>query len=434
MVSFPRYERYKDSRVEWLGEIPEHWETLRTKNIFRLRTKVAPKNNNEELLSIYSDIGVKPRKELEERGNKASTTDGYWIVEKGDFIVNKLLAWMGAIGVSEYDGVTSPAYDILRAYKPINNKFYHYLFRNKICLDKLKQHSKGIMEMRLRLYFDEFGKIQLPYPPVEEQNKIAKFLDRKTEEIDRAIAHKKRLIELLEEQKTILINQTVTKGLNPNAPMKDSGIDLLGKIPNHWELIKLGYTGYLQNGISEGSEYFGSGYPFVNYTDVYNNPELPKQVIGLAKSSKEDRVKYSVKKGDVFFTRTSEIIEEIGIASTCLTALENAIFSGFLIRFRPLKGLLIPNFQKYYFRAQFQRFFFTKEVNLVTRASLSQQLLKRLPVLLPPQTEQKEIAYFLDCECNKIDQAKLKTEKQIEILTELKQILIAEAVTGKIKI
>ena len=119
----------KPSGMEWIGEIPAHWKVINTKYLFRLVTEPAPKNNDYELLSIYTDIGVKPRKELEERGNRATTTDGYWLVKKGDFIVNKLLAWMGAIGLSNYEGVTSPAYDIVRKIRPLNERFYEYLFR-----------------------------------------------------------------------------------------------------------------------------------------------------------------------------------------------------------------------------------------------------------------------------------------------------------------
>lgn len=143
---------------------------------------------------------------------------------------------MGAIGVSDYDGVTSPAYDILRAHKPANSRFYHYLFRNPICTRKLKQHSKGIMDVRLRIYFDELGNIKIPYPSLEEQNRIVDFLDRKTAEIDEAIAQKQRLIELLQEQKAILINQAVTKGLDPDVVMKDSGVEWIKEIPKHWRL------------------------------------------------------------------------------------------------------------------------------------------------------------------------------------------------------
>lgn len=200
----------KDSGVEWIGEIPEHWELKRVKHLFKLEVDSSEKNNNHELLSVYSDIGVKPRRELEERGNKASTTDGYWLVKQGDIIVNKLLAWMGAIGLSEYDGVTSPAYDILRPQVPLNGWFYHYLFRAPFCSAELKRHSRGIMDMRLRLYFDKFGVIEVPYPPYEEQNEIIEHLTKTFEEIEKAIHLLNGQIDKLKEYKTTLIDAAVT--------------------------------------------------------------------------------------------------------------------------------------------------------------------------------------------------------------------------------
>ena len=145
----------KDSGVEWLGEVPEHWELKATKRLFRLVVEPAPDANDYELLSIYTEIGVRPRKDLEAKGNKATTTDGYWMVQKGDLIVNKLLAWMGAIGISDYDGVTSPAYDILRQIVPMEPRYYDFLFRCGICFSEFRRFSRGIMDMRLRLYFDE---------------------------------------------------------------------------------------------------------------------------------------------------------------------------------------------------------------------------------------------------------------------------------------
>lgn len=202
--------KMKDSRVEWIGEVPEHWEIHKVKHIFRLIIEPAPKNNDYELLSVYTEIGVKPRKELEERGNKASTTDGYWVVKKGDIVVNKLLAWMGAIGISEYDGVTSPAYDILRATRPIVGIFYHNLFRTPICISELRKHSRGIMDMRLRLYFDKFGDVRVPYPPLEEQILIVNFIQNITEKIEKAIRLKESEIEKLKEYKGSLINSVVT--------------------------------------------------------------------------------------------------------------------------------------------------------------------------------------------------------------------------------
>ena len=199
-----------DSGYEWLGEIPAHWKLLRVKNIFNLVMEPSEINNSHELLSVYTDIGVKPRRELEERGNKASTTDGYWIVKKGDIVVNKLLAWMGAIGLSNYDGVTSPAYDILRPNRPIEGMFYHLLFRSSFCSTELKKHSRGIMDMRLRLYFDRFGVIEVPYPPLEEQTKIISFIERQFSKVDSLIDLQQSQIEKLKEYKTTLINSAVT--------------------------------------------------------------------------------------------------------------------------------------------------------------------------------------------------------------------------------
>ena len=200
----------KPSGVEWIAEIPAHWKVINTKYLFRLVTEPAPKNNNYELLSIYTSIGVRPRKELEERGNRATTTDGYWLVKKGDFIVNKLLAWMGAIGLSNYEGVTSPAYDILRKSRPLNERFYEYLFRCGLYFLEFKKRSRGIMEVRLRLYFNQFGQIPLVFPPVHEQDKITNFLDRKTGQIDELIAAEQRKIELLKEYRQSLISEAVT--------------------------------------------------------------------------------------------------------------------------------------------------------------------------------------------------------------------------------
>lgn len=274
---------------------------------------------------------------------------------------------------------------------------------------------------------------QVPIPPKQTQIRIAEFLDKKTAEIDIIIQKKESLLLLLEEKKKAIINEAVTKGLNPNAPMKDSGIEWLGEIPEHWEVKPLGYLGSCQNGVSKGGDYFGEGHPFVNYGDIYKNYELPTTVEGLAKSSEEDREAYSVLYGDVFFTRTSETIEEIGIASTCLKTIENAVFSGFTIRFRPYSlEELYPEYSKYFFRSNYIRVSLVKEMNLVTRASLSQTLLKSLKVILPPYEEQKSIVLYFQNKFQTIDKAKEKIDVQINKLKEYRQSLISEAVTGKI--
>jgi len=206
--------RLKPSGVEWLGEIPEHWEVRRVKGLFCLRIEKSGKNHGKELLSIYTHIGVRPRKDMKEKGNKASTTDDYWVVKKGDLISNKLLAWMGAIGVSHFDGVTSPAYDILMPAVYLYSDYYHHLFRTKLYLQQFKQRSRGIMDMRLRLYFDQFGQILVPVPPVDEQRAIVNFYNDATEDTDRIIDRARREISLLQEYRTRLIADVVTGKLD----------------------------------------------------------------------------------------------------------------------------------------------------------------------------------------------------------------------------
>ena len=204
----------KPSGIPWLGDIPRHWEVGRTKTVFRLRTEKSGLDHGMELLSIYTHIGVRPRRDLEQKGNKASTTDNYWIVRKGDLIVNKLLAWMGAVGSSDYEGVTSPAYDILMPIRPLCSDYYHHLFRTKLYLQLFKQRSRGIMDMRLRLYFDQLGQIPVPIPPVEEQAAIVAFYDKETAGLTATVSRLEREIELLREYRTCLVSDVVTGKLD----------------------------------------------------------------------------------------------------------------------------------------------------------------------------------------------------------------------------
>ena len=205
---------YKPSGVEWLGDVPTHWDLRRTKVLFRLRTQKSGMAHGQELLSIYTHIGVRPRKDLEQKGNKASTTDDYWIVKAGDLIANKLLAWMGAVGVSHYDGVTSPAYDILMPIVDLVPDYYHHLFRTRIYLQQFKQRSRGIMDMRLRLYFDQFGQIPILVPPLHEQHAIVNFYEEAVVDIDRFINRTHYQMDVLREYRTRLIADVVTGKLD----------------------------------------------------------------------------------------------------------------------------------------------------------------------------------------------------------------------------
>lgn len=202
--------KMQDSGVKWLGQIPSNWTTKRVKYLFRLVTEPAPPDNDFELLSLYTEVGVLPRKDIEARGNKATTTDNYWLVKPGDLVVNKLLAWMGAFGVSEYEGVTSPAYDILRPLDGVNPLYYHHLFRCGICYPEFRRRSTGIMDMRLRLYFDEFGDMRVPVPPLEEQQAIIEHIQHETAKLDNLRIAAERTVGLLKERRAALISAAVT--------------------------------------------------------------------------------------------------------------------------------------------------------------------------------------------------------------------------------
>ncbi len=428
-INLKSYKKYKDSGVQWLGEIPMDWKLYPTKRMFRLITEAAPPNNNMELLSVYTDIGVKPRKELEERGNKATTTDYYWLVKKGDIIVNKLLAWMGAVGISEYDGVTSPAYDVLRKITDLNPYYYHYLFRNPFTHQELKRYSKGIMDVRLRLYFSEFGHIILPLPPLEIQNRIVEYLNRKSEQADTFIEKQTRLIELMKEQKKAIINNAVTKGLNPDAPMKDSGIEWLGEIPAHWEVRKIRrLTLQHKQGYYTTDEYVENGIKLIRITDIQKDGKIDFSDMPCVKISENDKKIFRIKRGDFLFARTGGV----GIFGLIEND-EDAVFASYLIRFRFSKDVDF-DFLKFSFLSDYFITSLKNNIHGGVNQNVHAENLKEQYITLPSKNEQQQIVSHIETKTAKIDQAIEKAEKEITLVKEYLQSLIYHVVTGRLAI
>lgn len=424
-------EEMKDSDIRWIGQIPKNWKVIRVKDAFT-RKKAKAKQENPVILSLARS-GVKVRDITNNEGQLAENYSDYNPVMVDDLLLNPMDLISGDnCNISRVEGVISPAYVNLRYKNGINPEFYNFYFKYQYWCKAFFAYGKGVsFENRWTLNYDTLERFPLILPPIEEQNRIVKFLKGKCAEIDALHMDIEKQIETLEEYKKSIITEAVTKGLDPDVEMKDSGISYIGNIPKHWKVTNLKYLGKCQNGISKGGEYFGNGFPFVSYGDVYKNYSIPQNVDGLIMSTKTEQNIYSVKYGDVFFTRTSETIEEIGFASTCLKSIDNSVFAGFLIRFRPTSNDLIPEFSKFYFRSNIHRKFFVKEMNLVTRASLSQNLLGRLPVLLPPLCEQQMIAINLEKKCAEIDGAIEEKIEQLETLEQYKKSLIYEYVTGK---
>lgn len=416
----------KDSGVKWIGEIPDGWEVIRLRFICDIKT------GNQDTQDNIPD-GIYPfyvRSPIIERSN-SYTFEGPSILMAGD-----------GVGAGKVFHLVDGKYGChqrvyaLRNIKKIDLRLLFYYMQNLFANTLIMENAKSTVDsVRLPM----IQNFHILVPPKETQQKIATYLDEKCSQIEQTIQNQQQVIEKLKAYKQSLITEAVTgkvkiqngKVAGKYEQYKDSGVDYLAEIPASWAMKRLRYIGSCQNGISKGGEYFGSGYPFVSYGDVYKNIVLPETVNGLIESTEEERENYSVRTGDIFFTRTSETIEEVGFTSVCLKTIENATFAGFVIRVRPNTDDLIPDFSKYYFKSEAHRRFFVKEMNLVTRASLSQDLLKRLPVLIPPKEEQKSIAEYLDKTCAIIDSAIEQKQKLIEKLTEYKKSLIYECVTGK---
>lgn len=344
----------KDSGVAWINTIPKKWKLKKIKYALKNRNENNNPIRSKNILSLTAKQGVIPLEEKEGGGNKPKEDySAYKLAYPNDIVMNSMNVLSGSVGLSKYFGCVSPVYYMLR---PIDEKddvrYYNYIFQTTVFQRSLLGLGNGILmkesdngklnTIRMRIPLDKLGNLLIPVPDSSIQRKIADYLDSIIPNIDMLLADIEKQIETLEEYKKSIITEAVTKGLDPDVEMKDSGISYIGNIPKHWKVTNLKYLGKCQNGISKGGEYFGNGFPFVSYGDVYKNYSIPQNVDGLIMSTKTEQNIYSVKYGDVFFTRTSETIEEIGFASTCLKSIDNSVFAGFLIRFRPTSSDLIP--------------------------------------------------------------------------------------------
>lgn len=428
------YTSYQHLQLGWTDILPSHWGVKRLKRVLSERKE----NNNpvktNEILSLTNTRGVIPYSEKGNIGNKSKENiEGYHLTYPNDLVVNSMNVVIGSVGVSDYFGAISPVYYALMSRGEANIKYYEYIFRLPSFEETLKGLGNGILEIRMRIPMSKLNNVLLPLPPRVEQDQIVRFLDWKVSEINKLIRIKREQIKGYTEYEKKVINDKILHGLR-NETLKESGDQWLGKIPISWKVIKLGRFCSFQNGISESGDFFTSGTPFVGYGDVYRHLELPETVNGVAKANKQQQEMFSVHKGDIFFTRTSENIEEIGMAAVCNHTIEKAVFSGFLIRCRPRLQIINMDFMKYYLQIPAVRNHFSSMMNIVIRASLGQNLLKQMPVVVPSLEEQKEIAIYLDSLHEKFTRLIDATQKEISTMMELKNRLISDVVTGKIDV
>ena len=312
-----RYSEYKDSGVQWLGKIPKHWDIIKAKYLWNEVFSFS-ENGSENLLSVSQYDGVTQVK----NESRSESLKGYKKVAKDNLVINIMLAWMGGLGVSEYNGIVSPAYCVYRLKKAANPKFMHYLYKTPIYLAEFARHSTGVIPSRWRMYTDDFGQVLTLVPPIDEQDMIVSYLDKVTSKIDEAIAQQQKMIDLLNERKQIIINNAVTKGLNPDVPMKDSGVDWIGEIPEHWEVMKTLFT--LSMPITDGPHetplLYEDGIPFVSAEAVSmgNGGINFNHIRGYISKTFYDECckKYTPQRYDIYMIKSGATTGKVAIVET----------------------------------------------------------------------------------------------------------------------
>lgn len=422
-----RYNEYKDSGVEWLGEIPKHWELRKMKFSFEERSQkgfpMLP------LLAATQNHGVIRKTDYENRTVEATKSlYSLKLVEVGDFVIS-LRSFQGGIELCHDRGIISPAYTILKPTH-IKSCYFKYLGKSPVYLQLLKSMVTGIREGQNI----DYGKLRenlIPIPTEAEQEAIANYLDKVTSKIDVAIAQQQKMIELLNERKQIIINNAVTKGLDPTVKMKPSGIPWLGNIPAHWEVRKLGTLGSFSKGgnISRDSltDY---GKEAILYGDIYTKYNIIAKNIQHFVSEKTAKESVRIYNDDIIMTGSGETKEDIG--KTVVYKGDEAYIGGDVILLRT--NNCNNTFISYALNSQGAKDYRYKESKGEIIVHIYPSSLKRLYIALPTLTEQHRIVDYLNRQMSSINHEISVIEQKIALLQERKQIIINDVVTGKVKV
>lgn len=429
----------KDSGIEWIGNIPADWNIKRVKAVLCERNESNNPIQTDEILSLTNDRGVIPYEEKGDVGNKSKEDlTGYKLAYPGDIVLNSMNVFIGSVGLSSYFGCVSPVYYMLYPRNKNDSvSFFNYLFQTKELQTKLHGYGNGIMEIRMRIQMSKLNSVQLPVPPSDVQHKIAAHLDRKCSQIDAIIARQKEVIEKLKAYRLSIITEAVTKGLNPDVPMKDSGIPWVGNICNHYALSRVGafcfvtklagfeYTDIMSSAISDTGEV-----PIVRAQNVrmFNFNDNIDEYIGLDVSQKLYRCALNKKCLLITFIGA-------GIGDVC-------VFS------KTMRYHLAPNVAKIEIRDEYKTILDEEylmfylgslagkgEISKISKASaqpsLSMGTIRGITIAVPPIDEQREISEYLSKKIAFIDKVVRDKESIIENLLAYKSSLIYEVVTGK---
>ena len=431
-MSLRRHSSYRKSGTQWLAKLPSSWQEKRLRHVVRIQKRIAGELGHQVLSITQKGIRIKDTESNE--GQLSQDYSKYQLVEPCDYAMNHMDLLTGYIDQSQVYGVTSPDYRVftLREGAHVNEKYLLRVLQNAYLQRIFYAYGQGSSQLgRWRLPTDGFLDFVIPVPPLDEQAAVANFLDRETAKIDALIAEQQRLIELLQEKKQAVISHAVTKGLNPNAPMKDSRVEWLGEVPEHWRIGKLKHICDVRDGTHETPSYLE---PSVDSRPLVTSKDIGEEGINLEACSHislHDHMQISrrskVDKGDLLMPMIGSIggcqvvesDEEFSIKNVALFKIRNATYGLWL------KALINSDFIEVQFDLMSSG---------GVQAFVSLGTLRNLTVPIIPMSEQQEIVYWLDTACAPFTDLVHKAESTVSLLKERRSALISAAVTGQIDV
>lgn len=429
------YPEYKKSGVPWVGQVPGHWSVLPNRALF---AEVKDRNHpDEEMLSVTITRGIVQQKALLAGSSKKDSSridkSAYKFVQPGDIAYNKMRAWQGAIGASDFQGIISPAYVVMRLRQNGNlPRYFHHLYRTPQFAKEAERCSYGITSDMWSLRPEHFKMIYTPEPPPSEQAAIVRFLDWATGRLTRTIRAKRKMVSLLNEQKQAIIHRAVTRGLDPSVPLKPSGIPWLGDIPAHWEVRRAKQIcSAIIDCKNRTPEMVDDGdFVVVRTTNIRQGRFNPKG------SYLTDRRNFEIwtqrgapKVGDVFFTR------EAPVGEACLVPDQKNLCMGQrMMYFRPNTAVLDENFLLNSIYGPVVRRYIDIEANGSTVGHLRLGQVSALPLLWCTINEQKQIIAHINTKISPLEVIISSLEREIHLLREYRTRLVADVVTGKLDV
>lgn len=430
-----RYREYKESGVKWLGEIPSHWEVVPLRKYLKINTR---RNMPEaQLLSVTREEGVIVRNvESKEENHNYIPDDlsNYKYVQRGQFVINKMKSWQGSYGVSNYDGIVSPAYFVYDLNYP-NKDYFNIAIRSKIFSPFFSKFSKGIRVDQWDLTPEALKIIPFLEPPKAEQDAIVRYLDSATSEIDKAIAMQQKMIDLLNERKQIIIQNAVTKGLDENVEMKESGVEFVNEIPHNWSTRRLKFSAWIRARLGwkglKASEYVENGYPFLSAFNIENDHMKWNNLNFINKYRYDESPEIKLKIGDLLLVKDGAgigkcaRIDELPYGESTANGSLAVITSYDMLDYRYLYYFMVSKSFKDHTELL---------INGMGVPHFTQGEMKKIVMPVPPQAEQQQIVTYLDSEMQRFGTAITNCQRQITLLQERKQIIINEVVTGKVRV